>query len=312
MFMDFFCYFCGMILSILIPTYNYDCSLLVAALHKQAVESGQPFEIVVADDGSTSATVAEALKAIPKLAGCRLVTLQENQGRARVRNLLVATSTGDYLLFVDSDAQVYDPKFLERYLALAQRRCVLCGGIVHSDTLPSPDVSLRYRYEKQCEKRFTAECRNRHPYAQLRSFNLFMPRTIAERFPFNERITGYGYEDTLMGRDMARAHVQVLHIDNPLLNTDLETNPRFLAKTEEALHTLAMLNREMEGYSSLLHLHQRLCRMGMSGCMRLAYRLWGTLLRRHLTGHHPSVTLFQCYKLLYLNAILEPRGQKKA
>ena len=204
------------------------------------------------------------------------------------------------------------PKFLERYLALAQRRCVLCGGIVHSDTLPSPDVSLRYRYEKQCEKRFTAECRNRHPYAQLRSFNLFMPRTIAERFPFNERITGYGYEDTLMGRDMARAHVQVLHIDNPLLNTDLETNPRFLAKTEEALHTLAMLNREMEGYSSLLHLHQRLYRMGMSGCMRLAYRLWGTLLRRHLTGHHPSVTLFQCYKLLYLNAILESRGQKKA
>ena len=166
MFMDFFCYFCSMLLSILIPTYNYDCSLLVAALHKQAVESGQPFEIVVADDGSTSATVAEALKAIPKLAGCRLVTLKKNQGRARVRNLLVATSTGDYLLFVDSDAQVYDPKFLERYLALAQRRCVLCGGIVHSDTLPSPDVSLRYRYEKQCEKRFTAECRNRHPYAQ--------------------------------------------------------------------------------------------------------------------------------------------------
>ena len=40
-------------LSILIPAYNYDCTLLVKDLHKQVIECKIPFEIIVAEDGST-------------------------------------------------------------------------------------------------------------------------------------------------------------------------------------------------------------------------------------------------------------------
>ena len=40
-------------LSILIPTYNYDCYDLVKELHRQATELNIEFEIIVADDCST-------------------------------------------------------------------------------------------------------------------------------------------------------------------------------------------------------------------------------------------------------------------
>lgn len=299
-------------LSILIPTYNYDCSRLVAQLQQQAAGCGIACEIIVADDGSTLPSVRTALQAACLPDGCRLMALKKNVGRARVRNLLAEAASGDYLLFADSDALVCRPDFLRRYVEALEPGTVVCGGIVHPGRLPSPSVSLRYRYEKQCEKRFTAERRNRHPHAQLRSFNILLPRTIARRFPFDERITRYGYEDTLMGRALAQARIRVVHIDNPLMNNDLEPNPRFLDKTEEAIRTLCALGPQMQGYSSLMDLHQRLQRMGLAGCMRVAYRLTGAAMRRHLAGRRPCVGLFQCYKLLYLNATLEQMHQKNA
>ena len=40
-------------LSILIPTYNFDCSVFVQALSNQAEALHVPYEIIVCDDGST-------------------------------------------------------------------------------------------------------------------------------------------------------------------------------------------------------------------------------------------------------------------
>ena len=39
-------------LSILIPTYDYDCRHLVNDLHEQAEQAGIVYEIIVADDAS--------------------------------------------------------------------------------------------------------------------------------------------------------------------------------------------------------------------------------------------------------------------
>ncbi|PIV50102.1 MAG: glycosyl transferase, partial [Flavobacteriaceae bacterium CG02_land_8_20_14_3_00_34_13] len=40
-------------LSILIPTYNYDITSLVAVLYKQLEEVSYAYEIIVVDDAST-------------------------------------------------------------------------------------------------------------------------------------------------------------------------------------------------------------------------------------------------------------------
>ena len=41
-------------LSILIPTYNYDCTQLVADLQQQAEQIGINYEIIVADDAEVA------------------------------------------------------------------------------------------------------------------------------------------------------------------------------------------------------------------------------------------------------------------
>lgn len=291
-------------LSILIPTYNYDCTLLVKELQRQATDCAIAHEIIVADDASTDSHTAAALQAVDSLPACRRAVMPHNLGRARVRNWLATEARGEYLLFIDSDAVVCRKDFIRRYLSAVRPGTVICGGIVHPDALPSPKVSLRYNYEKHCEPKFTAERRNLTPYTQLRSFNLMMPREVALRFPFDESITQYGYEDTLMGRALEEASITVLHIDNPLMNGDLERNPRFLEKTEEALRTLHSLQERMEGYSSLLSLHHKFRRIGLQWPMRLTYRAAGNALRRHLMGPHPSVALFQLYKLLYFDSLI--------
>ena len=93
-------------LSILIPTYNYDCTRLVGDLHRQAERLGVAYEIIVADDASPIPTYKERNRAINALAHCRLIELEENVGRARIRNRLADEAQHEWLLFMDADAEV--------------------------------------------------------------------------------------------------------------------------------------------------------------------------------------------------------------
>jgi hypothetical protein len=59
-----------MILSILIPVYNYNCVALVKALQQQAENCNIDYEILVGDDGSDNAVTLSQnreINAIPTL-----------------------------------------------------------------------------------------------------------------------------------------------------------------------------------------------------------------------------------------------------
>ena len=59
-----------------------------------------------------------------------------------------------------------------------------------------------------------------------------------KKISFNERLSGYGHEDTLFGYELNKNNIQIHHIDNPVLNGHLDTNEAFLLKTEEGLGNL--------------------------------------------------------------------------
>ena len=63
-------------LSILIPTYNYDITKLVTDLHQQATDLEIVFEIIVMEDGSEK-YITENQK-INALSGCRSIILNKN------------------------------------------------------------------------------------------------------------------------------------------------------------------------------------------------------------------------------------------
>ena len=291
-------YLRDVMLSILIPTYNYDCTQLVRDLQRQAERLGIDYEIVVADDASPIHSYKEKNREINALPHCRLVELPENAGRARIRNLLADEAKHEWLLFMDADAEVTSKDFIANYLKHTDAD-VICGGLCHADTLPSPEVSLRYAYEKRADKRRAACYRAQNPYGQFITFCFMVRATLFHSIRFDDSITEYGHEDTLFGVELERRKAHIRHIDNPMCQGGIETNSEFLEKTRSALRNLALMEDSMQNHSSLLSLYNMLHCVKADGCIaRWFARKEGRITAR-LMGEKPRLYLFFIYKLGY-------------
>lgn len=291
-------------LSILIPVYNRDCTRLVAALSAQAcalrdTSAGRfRFEIIVADDASTSAAALRANSRLGRIEGCRYVVHADNLGRARIRNWLAREARYDHLLFMDCDAEVCTPDFLSRYWDVRLQADVVCGSLRNLPACP-PGCALRYRYELRAARRRTPDFLNRSPYARFTAFNALFRRSVFARVCFDERCTEYGYEDALMGVMMQRLGISVVHVDIPLVHAGIDTSRAFLDKTEAALRVLSRLGEPMQTEAAVSRLARRLARFGLRLPVALTFRAVRPLLRRQLLGSRPSLLLLDAYKLGY-------------
>ena len=285
-------------LSILIPTYNYDCTQLVRDLHEQAELLGVDYEIIVADDASPIAACREKNREINALPCCRLIELERNLGRARIRNRLADEARFEWLLFMDSDAEVISDSFIVDYLKHTDAD-VVCGGLCHTDILPSPEVSLRYAYEKRADKRRAAYYRTQHPYEQFITFCFMVRASVFQAIRFDDSITEYGHEDTLFGIELERRKVNILHVDNPICQGGIETNAEFIAKTQAALRNLVLMEDCMQDHSSLLRLYNMLRRARIDGCMARWFARKEEWLEARLMESTPRLYLFFIYKLGY-------------
>lgn len=302
-----------MMISILIPAYNYVARPLAEELSRQVDAlmraTGTPitsFEIIVADDASTDYACQQANSTIKTLPHCSFIGLTKNVGRSRIRNLLVNEAKGEWLLFLDCDGLPVDNLFLSRYVEAIQSHPnadVICGGIAHPPHLPSPEVTLRYAYEKMAEKRYTADWRNEQPYTSFRTFNVMIQSHVFTHVRFDEAFNRYGYEDVLFGMCLREEGFCIVHIDNPLENQDIEPNALFLKKTEDAMLSLA---EQTDKLGDSVHLHRvyaRLKSKGLIPLVRLIFQWTRPLLRRNLTGESPSLRLFDFYKLGFYSVL---------
>ena len=285
-------------LSILIPTYNYDCTTLVRDLQRQAESAGIDYEIIVADDASPLKECTERIRRINEWPNCRLIELEENLGRARIRNRLADEARFEWLLFMDSDAEVISDSFIVDYLKYTDAD-VICGGLCHADVLPSPKVSLRYAYEKRADKKRAARFRCRKPYEQFTPFNFMIRRVVFLDIRFDERIKEYGHEDTFFGIMLQRKNVCMRHIDNPLRHVGIESNAEFIEKTRAALRNLALLETALQGHSLLLRLYYVLRCIRVDGSVARWFARREDRLMARLTGESPKLRLFFIYKLGY-------------
>ena len=332
-------------LSVLIPTYDFVCYPLVAALQAQGERLGLDYEILVADDGSRCAESVAANAAIEALPRCRFIRRERNAGRAAIRNFLASEARGEWLVFIDCDACVENAAFLADYAAAAAEVPVVVGGQYHTprmqgaadgskksadsskksadsfsysadrkdlpvDSRPSRECSLRLRYETEADRRRSAEERRRHPYRNFSTFNFMVRRDVFQSIRFDEGCREYGYEDTLFGAELERRGIALRHIDNPLLHTGLDTNAQFLTKSEAALRTLSRLYDRVGEYSRVGSAYRRVENCHLAPLLRAGYRLAGPLLRRCLErSAAPSLRLFALYKLLYFARVMGSRPQ---
>lgn len=115
-------------ISVIVTTYNrpraLDCVL--DSLANQLI---LPEEIIIADDGSSTET-ASLIRSWQSRIPCTLKHVwQADDGfrAAGIRNLAVAASTGNYLIFLDGDCLVFND-FIKNHIALSEPGWMVIGS----------------------------------------------------------------------------------------------------------------------------------------------------------------------------------------
>lgn len=286
-------------LSILMPTYNYNITRLATELHRQAVEQQVDFELIVMEDGSTKEV--ESNRLISKLTNCKHIILKNNIGRSAVRNKLADQSKFEHLLFMDCDAEVRSTHFVQKYLAFCREECVVIGGTSYDFKETNPDYSLRLKYGRVREARSASE-RGKNNFA---TFNFLISKSIFNRVLFDESICGYGHEDMLFGHQLHQLGYEFIQIENPLIHKGLDNNETFLRKTEEATRNLYLLYQTgrypfLANESALLNTYIRIYKSGLVRLLAMKFDLTKYFLRWLLSQKSPSLLLYDWYKLLFL------------
>lgn len=294
-----------MFVSILIPVFNYDISILLSSLLEQIKDTHFSYEIQFYDDASTDKIIQEKNSLLCKDKSAVLYhILSQNVGRSKIRNLLAQSANGEYLLFLDADTTLRSPYFLSLYAQYAQREKVVCGGFEYPTTRPSPSSVLRWHYGHQREA-ISATHRSLKPHAAFISANFFLHKSLFEKVGgFDETISTYGHEDTLFGWELKTKNIDILHIENPALHLNEETNEVFLQKTETGLKNLSYMYKKFPAISQdikLLKAFMVLKKMYLIYFAKIIFWLFAGILKKYLQhSKKPHLSVFDTYKLLYL------------
>jgi glycosyltransferase involved in cell wall biosynthesis len=246
--------------SVIVTTYNRPDALR-AVLEGLAAQTCRDFECIVADDGSGAETSAVVDAMSGRFPTGRLKHVwQEHVGfrAAAIRNRAIEASGGHWIICLDGDC-VPRPRFIEGHLRAARASAItrgsrlLCSEVLTRETLAGgaglhrlTDSELRELHAKCQINRIDAAAGGWRDavrslmgalrlegWQSVRTCNMLAPReAIVAAGGFDERYTGWGYEDSdLVVRLMRRglhirrglADTAVLHLwhpDNPRDNAD--------------------------------------------------------------------------------------------
>ncbi|WP_138433115.1 glycosyltransferase family 2 protein [Winogradskyella algicola] len=278
-------------LSILIPTYNYDVEPLVKELHQQANDCTIEFEIIVLDDASSVRSYD--ITSLTSLNKVRVEVSNKNIGRSAARNKLANLSSYENLLFVDAGTFPKSEQFINDYLTVLDDD-VIIGGMTHKEVKPKKPFTLRWAYTKKRE----ANTKN-NTYT---SANFLIKKTIIKRHPFDESIKTYGYEDLLFFKTIESDKITLKFINNPVIHDCDEDAQTFIKKTEEGLKNLKKLSKEhyqiFKG-SKIIKVYKKLNFLALDGICGKIFKLIKPIILKNLNSSSPSIFLFDLYKLGY-------------
>ncbi|REC64504.1 glycosyltransferase family 2 protein [Chryseobacterium pennae] len=231
-------------LSICIPVYNFDVRELVFDLEKEINSQEIDAEIILIDDASKEEfkqTNRELQNIIHQF-----IFLEKNIGRSRIRNLFLDYSKGEYLLFLDCDGKIVGKNFLKNYIQFIQEYPdteIIYGGRKVLGSASGSDHYLRWKFAVEREN-LSVELRRKNPYLSFQTNNFVIQKEVLRKVGFNPEFQKYGYEDLLFAMDLKAEHIKINHIDNPILNNDLESNIIYLDKVEESVESLSHMLKD--------------------------------------------------------------------
>jgi hypothetical protein len=287
-------------LSILIPTYNYNVYPLVLELHKQCLNCGIEFEILCQDDASDSKWNTENKK-IHSLNNCFFFINNSNLGRGKNINSLVKKSKYSLLLLMDCDTFPTRNDFIQKYCEVIPNLLVAFGGIQYEKRTPQKEQLLRWVYGNKRES-LSVEKRNQNPNFNALTSNLFLKKEILEQNPFDITITKYGYEDLCFLSVLKAKNIKVSHIDNPTYHLNLETSIVFLDKTKTAIENLVFIinSGKFPAIESKINsAYIILKKIRLVAIITYIFNKTESIITSNLLSERPSLILFNFYKLGY-------------
>ena len=196
------------LLSVVMPTHNRR-DLLESVLQALAQQTlAAPFQVIVADDGSTDGT-HEFLANHRTPYDLRFVSLPPG-GPARARNAAVALAKGPLVVFLDDDVTP-EPSFLEQHLIFHLRQPaenVAALGHVdwHHDLTVSPFMEYIAGAGSQLFDWNHIRQLPELDYAHFYTCNLSFKRNFLCREQFDETFPSPVYEDTELGYRFKTRH----------------------------------------------------------------------------------------------------------
>ena len=289
-------------LSIVIPTYNYNVYPLVAILHKECLDCTIIFEIIVRDDGSKSDINLENEK-INTLQFCSFQMLENNVGRSAIRNLLAKTAKFDNLIFLDADTMPTNKNFISNYISeIKSGIAIIYGGIRYQQNQPNSNQLLRWIYGKKREA-LSVEKRVENPYLSFLTLNFLIQKSVFDEVKFNETIPNLRHEDTLFSFDLKQNKIKIKHIENPVYHLGLETSTIFIKKSEEALvglkYLIASKLIDFE-YVRISKLFSFLEKYKLTSLFGVTFKICKPFILKQLKSFKPSLRLFDLYRIGYL------------
>lgn len=289
-----------LMLSILIPTYNYNVYLLVKELHKQCIAVAIDFEILCMDDASVD--FKNENKTINDLPYCRYYLSEKNSGRTSTRNKLADKAIYDWLLFLDADVIPVNPNFISNYISYTNSKFhVVFGGLSYQDITLQIDSKFRHKYGKKREEKSALE-RNTNPYQHICSGNFMIQKRTFLDTNFREETNYYGM-DVFFSYQLFIKKIKVLHIENPVYHLGLETNEIFFKKSLKAIESRKqfLINcPEIEKISPLIKKYKTIKQFHLLPITILFFKIFESFLKRRILNKKPNLFCFDIYRLGYI------------
>lgn len=293
-------------LSICIPIYNNDCNKLVDDLNKQINMQDLPIEIICIDDKSNDnfRSINKTLKE-----KCSYVLLDENIGRARIRNKFLEYAKFDWLLFLDNDSCISTSDYLKKYIKKIQENAAM---VISGGTHFLPPANLTYKNNlcfKICNavEKNLESIRSINVYASFMTNNFVINKITFSNIKFDETLTKYGHEDTVFGLTLQTNTIPVVYIDNRVDCLANDSNKIFIEKTKQGIDNLLFLTKTkgeiLIDNVALLSFYFKCKQKGLKIPLRIIGFLLLPLLQFLQMNGFANVIIYKLYKLLLLSKI---------
>ncbi|HHB77581.1 MAG TPA: glycosyltransferase family 2 protein [Desulfobulbus sp.] len=231
------------LLSVIIPVKNWDVGLLLDALLGEIISSKleDHVEIIIADDCSKEQYRRMNRAHVQQKDCIFYYERKQCMGRAAIRNDLLKKASGTYILFLDADVLPDNPDFLKTYLTcVRENEPVVCGGVSYRNRTLLEKKYDFYLYKGKHTEWLPVEKRQQAAWRYFFSANVLIKRSILERISFDERFSGYGYEDIEWGIRLDKA-CGIHQIENTCSHLGLIEKQKAFSRMRSSIENFLLL-----------------------------------------------------------------------